>query len=94
VQQGAVARFDPDEGWGVLAADETPGGCWFHFGAVQDSFGVSAGQVVWFESAAVQQDGYEYVATAVWTKWENVGTNREVAEDSRAYGSELRITYD
>ncbi|MCW2765284.1 MAG: hypothetical protein JWO11_1243 [Nocardioides sp.] len=32
---GRVRSWNAEEGWGVIDCDETPGGCWFHFSAIE-----------------------------------------------------------
>jgi cold shock protein len=67
-----VEWWSNEEGWGALAeSDDTPGGVFVHFSAIQasDYKGLRAGQEV---EARVEgplpfeQDGYRYRATAVW----------------------------
>ncbi len=67
VIRGVVREWHADEGWGVLDAAETPGGCWAHFSALRARGYRSAvsGQVVTFEFEQVWQDGYDYRATRV-----------------------------
>ena len=64
----AVVRvWHADDGWGVVDAQEVPGGCWVHFSVV-DMPGyreLRAGQQVLLEFEHVEQDGYAYRATRV-----------------------------
>lgn len=32
---GRIRTWHEAEGWGVIDCDETPGGCWFHVGAIE-----------------------------------------------------------
>ena len=61
---GVVRVWRRDDGWGVVDAEETPGGCWVHVSAVRASVHreLRAGQQVRFAFEAVQQDGYDYRA--------------------------------
>lgn len=67
---GIVKWFDAHEGWGVIEAPETPGGCFVHFSAIQMK-GYrqleSGGRVRFtFEPLSFLQDGYAYRALAAW----------------------------
>ncbi len=64
---GVVRVWHREQGWGVVDAPETPGGCWVHFSAV-DAAGyreLRAGQQVLLEAEAAEQDGYRWRATHV-----------------------------
>jgi cold shock protein len=65
---GVVSTWNDDEGWGVLASQRTPGGCWCHFSAL--SMGglrtLSPGTSVEFLYEAAEQDGYSYRAVEAW----------------------------
>ena len=65
---GVVRVWHRDEGWGVIDAEETPGGCWVHFSVVRvpGYKELRAGQQVRFEVEAVRQDGFDY--RAVWAE--------------------------
>lgn len=67
---GIVKWFDADEGWGVIEAPETPGGCFAHFSSIQaEGFRrLQSGERVrfTFERPGFLQDGYEYRALAIW----------------------------
>jgi cold shock protein len=92
---GLVREWHPDEGWGVIDSDATPGGCWVHFGSVlMDGYRfLSPGQAVSFAFETGRQDGYDYRAVAVWT-----GHDRPAAPErqqpSGAYRSVLRLEFD
>ena len=65
---GVVRVWHHEEGWGVVDAEQTPGGCWVHFSAVGDGDGyreLRAGQQVLLEFEPAEQDGYAYRATRV-----------------------------
>jgi len=32
--EGVVREWHPEQGWGVIDAQDTPGGCWAHFSRV------------------------------------------------------------
>ena len=67
---GVVRWFDSDEGWGVIAAPEVPGGCFVHFSVIQSSGfrGLRPNQRVEFtyEEPGFLQDGCPFRALAVW----------------------------
>ncbi len=64
---GTVRFWHGEQGWGVLDADETPGGAWAHFSAIVGiGFrALDAGQSVEFDYEPVQQDGYDSQAVSV-----------------------------
>jgi CspA family cold shock protein len=67
VMTGVVRVWHREDGWGVVDAPETPGGCWVHFSVV-DMPGhreLRAGQQVLFEAEPAEQDGYAYRAVLV-----------------------------
>ena len=69
--RGVVAVWHDEEGWGVLDAPETPGGCWAHFSNLSgDGFRcATAGTEASFTFEALgphaHQDGYRFRAVAV-----------------------------
>jgi CspA family cold shock protein len=64
---GVVRVWHAEEGWGVVDSEETPGGCWVHFSAIDASGyrGLRAGQQVMMVFEAAEQDGYAYRAVHV-----------------------------
>ena len=64
---GTVRVWHDEDGWGVVDAPATPGGCWTHFSTIDaDGFrGLTAGQRVELEWEAPGQDGYPYRAVTV-----------------------------
>ncbi|MFJ5535213.1 cold-shock protein [Streptomyces sp. NPDC093261] len=63
-----VRLWNADEGWGVIDSEETPGGCWASFSAIEmPGFrSLTAGDSVTLEWEAVEdQDGFKYVALRV-----------------------------
>ena len=65
---GTVREWHDDEGWGVVDAAETPGGCWAHFSAaaVDGYVRFAAGQRVWLEWETPGQDGFPFRAVRLW----------------------------
>jgi CspA family cold shock protein len=65
---GVVSTWNDDEGWGVLASERTPGGCWCHFSALaMEGFRtLSPGSSVEFLYEAAEQDGYSFRAVEAW----------------------------
>ena len=64
---GVVRVWHREDGWGVVDAPQTPGGCWVHFSVV-DVPGyreLRAGQQVLLQVEDAGQDGYAYRATHV-----------------------------
>ena len=68
--EGVVREWHPEQGWGVIDAQDTPGGCWAHFSSVAiDGYReLVPGQDVTLEWEAVDQDGFRYRARHVWPK--------------------------
>ena len=68
--KGVIRWFDADEGWGVVDAPDTPGGCFVHFSSIEmaDYRQLRAGQHVrfTFERPGFPQDGFDYRALTVW----------------------------
>nr|WP_314144773.1 cold shock domain-containing protein [uncultured Rhodococcus sp.] len=71
--QGTVDVWHDEEGWGVIASDHTPGGCWLHYSDIEgQGFKVLiVGQSVELEYEdlgakypGANQDGYRYRATS------------------------------
>ena len=91
---GVVSEWDDDEGWGVVASDATPGGCWAHFSSVltRGYRSLRPGETVSFEFEAVRQDGYDYRAVAVWTDEERPAAAPQ--QPGAAYSSTLRLEFD
>jgi cold shock protein len=69
VQQvvGVVRVWHGEEGWGVVDAPETPGGCWVHYSVVEvpGHRELRAGQQVLLDAEAADQNGYAFRATRV-----------------------------
>jgi CspA family cold shock protein len=65
---GVVSTWNDDEGWGVLASQRTPGGCWCHFSALaMEGFRtLSPGTSVEFLYEVAEQDGYNFRAVEAW----------------------------
>lgn len=64
---GVIRAWNAEDGWGIIDAPETPGGCWAHFSALQvDGFRTAqAEQRVTFTFERAQQDGFSYRAVEV-----------------------------
>ena len=99
---GTVREWHDDEGWGVIDAAETPGGCWVHFSAVvmPGYRSLEPGRAVTFAYEAGRLDGFAFRATRVDT---GPGDTSEPAqrrievdgEQARAaYTSRLRLEVD
>jgi cold shock protein len=87
-----VREWHSDQGWGVIDAPETPGGCWAHFShiAMRGYRELSPGRPVTLEWEMADQDGYSYRAVRVWP----AGSDpvEHVAErDGTAYSSTLTL---
>lgn len=93
---GTVREFHADEGWGVIDAPGVPGGCWVHFSALRPGGlrSLTAGQTVTFDAAPVQQDGYAFAASKVWTGDEEPPDAVPDGRRSAAYESSLTLFFD
>lgn len=93
--EAVVRQWHPEEGWGVLDAEQTPGGCWAHFGhiAISGYRQLHAGQVVMLEWEAGEQDGYAYRAVRCWPAGTDPVDPVDVG-DSAAYTSTLTLRFD
>ncbi|GAB3111859.1 hypothetical protein GCM10027160_13260 [Streptomyces calidiresistens] len=67
--RATVREWHDEEGWGVLEAASTPGGCWAHYSDIEmPAFrALTAGQEVDLlpEEPGFLQDGYPYRAVKV-----------------------------
>lgn len=96
VTPGVLVQWHEDEGWGVIASPDTPGGCWVHYSAAQ-STGVrqiSRGQHVLFEWERCKQDGYEFRAVSLWIEGEDRRRRDVGGGPSEAYGTVLEVRPD
>jgi CspA family cold shock protein len=97
LSHGVVREWDEDQGFGVIDAADTPGGCWVWLSSiVMDGLRMlTAGERVAFTWEAVRQDGYEYRAVLVWPPGAEAGPPPPGAEDgpSAAYQSTLTIRW-
>jgi len=93
---GTVCSFNADEGWGVLDAPDTPGGCWVHFSAIVGPGyrSLAAGELVRFRAERADQDGYAYRATKVWTDDTEPPDPVHDGPNAGAYRSVLTMTFD
>jgi CspA family cold shock protein len=92
---GVVREWWSDEGWGVIDADETPGGCWAHF-LIIDMPGhvvLRPGQRVELCYEHPGQDGHDYRATSVAIPGVPPG-NRRTEPPGPGYRSGLHIKRD
>jgi cold shock protein len=90
-----VREWHSDQGWGVMDAAETPGGCWAHFShiAVDGYRELSPSQAVVLEWEMADQDGYSYRAVRVWPAGSDPA-EQAVERDSTAYSSTLTLRFD
>ena len=96
VTTGTVREWHPDDGWGLIDSDETPGGCWVHFSAIRGSGykSLTEGRSVQLEHEAAEQDGFSFRAVAVWPDGSEPFEEEPEDGPSAAYRSTLRITWD
>ncbi|MGN6330208.1 MAG: cold shock domain-containing protein [Motilibacteraceae bacterium] len=93
----AVVREWHDElGWGVLDSEQTPGGCWAHFSAIEAAgyASLSGGDVVLLEHEPAQQDGYAFRALRVRVPGGAPDAGTVIEGPSAAYRSSMRLEFD
>jgi CspA family cold shock protein len=94
---GTVSQWSHDEGWGVIASDDTPGGCWAHFSSLemQGYHSLTSGESVEFDWEEADQDGFGYRAVRVWPTRPCTAANAARTESATpAYRATLTITPD
>ena len=93
---GTVREWYQDEGWGVIDSDETPGGCWAHFGsaAVLGYVTFTAGQAVWLQWESPGQDGYPSRAVRFWPYGSDAIDQPTGQAPGNAYRSFLSLSFD
>ncbi|MFM9918730.1 cold shock domain-containing protein [Lacisediminihabitans sp. H27-G8] len=98
---GTVAQWSDEDGWGVIASGETPGGCWTHFSALEmpGYRSLDVGELVDFHWEASDQDGFAYRAVRVQPRRPRTGETPTIIETptvpasaAAPYRSTLRIT--
>ena len=93
---GVVRVWHPEEGWGVLDSQDTPGGCWAHFSSVlvPGYRELRVGQSVTLTYEPVEQEGYSFRATEVWPAGQEPHRVSETERSgaSSAHRSTLSIT--
>lgn len=90
-----VREWHSEEGWGVIHAPETPGGCWAHFShiVIPGYRALSPGQAVTLEWEVVGQDGYSFRAVRVWPVGNDLAEG-SAERHSTAHTSTLALHFD
>jgi cold shock protein len=95
---GIVREYHLDEGWGVIDAEEVPGGCWVSFAMIHmDGYrSLAAGRKVRFEAENANQDGFSYRATSVWPDPDSELSDglHDASASTDGYSSTLKIDAD
>src|SRR3954468_24005522 len=100
ISTGTVREFHGDDGWGVIDAEEVPGGCWFLFTVLpmEGYRELTAGERVRFTFETAEQDSYGFRATGVWPFGTDADTPVDVGVEKQSgsgtYGSRLLLMYD
>ena len=96
--RGTVRVWHADEGWGVLDAAATPGGCWTHYSVVRmrGHRHLEPGARVVFECEEPGQGGYAFSAVAVWPEGVEPGSPdpRIPQPPGPGYTSRLVVRFD
>lgn len=92
---GVVRTWSVDEGWGVIDAPSTPGGCWALFSmlATESFWEPHAGQLVDFEWEEADQDGFSFRATRVWPSGSEP-FDRPDEPSGAGFSSSITISFD
>lgn len=93
--RGSVLVWRPEDGWGVIATEATPGGCWAHFSSLEmDGYRtLHVGQHVTVDYEPAEQDGYRWRAVRVSLDGAKQQPENE-SEANNAYRSTLDIQWD
>lgn len=93
---GVVRFWSGDDGWGVIDAPATPGGCWAGFADLaSDSFWEPReGERVELEWERVEQDGYHFRATRIWPFGASPAVEEPPELPDDAFHSSLTIEYN
>lgn len=88
---GQVRVWHDEDGWGILDADATPGGCWVHGSSVLVAGyrRLRPGQGVRFTFEAADQDGYRFRAVEAWPAEQAPVRDDDALGSSSAYRSTL-----
>lgn len=97
--EGRVSEWHAVDGWGVIEALETPGGCWTHYSAIliQGYAELHAGDVVDFTYERADQDGYRFRAVDVWPPGADKSTaarSAPMSDPGGAFRSTLTVRLD
>jgi CspA family cold shock protein len=92
---GVVREFDPIQGFGVIDARATPGGCWVHFSHVvaPGYRTLELGETVRFTFEPVAQDGFAYRAVQVYREGVT-GAPKPPVGPGGAFSTEFTIYWD
>jgi CspA family cold shock protein len=65
--EGVVREWSDEDGFGILDSEQTPGGCWAHYSAINmDGYKrLRPGQRVRFTFTKRDQDGWPYAADVI-----------------------------
>jgi CspA family cold shock protein len=93
--EARVREWHDEEGWGVVEAPETPGGCWVHFSHVDmaEYRSLTGVDTVELEFREVPRDGYRFTAVRVRVPGRPVGPAAAQVSDG-AYTSSLTLEFD
>ena len=95
---GTVREWHDEAGWGVIASPATPRGCFAHQSSVRipGYRTLAVGTEVFFECDPARQEGYDFVASAVWPEGVEPGSPDPVPDAPGGAGlsSDLVIELD
>jgi len=91
---GTVSVWHDEDGWCVIEAEATPGGCWLHVSSVLVSgpARVALGDVLRFTFERGEQDGYAFRAVEAWPA--DREPDRTAHHEAGGMESTLTITSD
>lgn len=101
ISTGRVSVWHKEEGWGVIASGDTPGGTFAHFSVIDEPAHqfhfLNVGEQVEFEWEAGLQDEFNFRATRVRRMTSPSGSREDVRLEANSeveYESSLEVTRD
>jgi CspA family cold shock protein len=93
---GTVRLWHAEDGWGVIDAPQTPGGCWTHFSvvAVPGYRALEPGQRVELQYERAEQDAYAFRAVRAWPHGQAPHDPESPSPSDSVYRSTLTVTFD
>jgi CspA family cold shock protein len=93
--RGVIRLWHEDDGWGVVDAPQTPGGCWASFSTLAAAafWEPQEGEPVEFEFEVFPQDAFAYRAMRMWP-FGTAPVDRTPEAPGSAFGSAFTVEFD